>query len=157
MIVQNSSELEKILQKLKKQGKKIVFTNGCFDILHVGHVTYLAHAKKLGDVLVVGINSDSSVSKLKGSKRPINDLDSRMIVLDSLKSVDFVVPFSSDTPVPLIETLKPNIHVKGGDYVAEKLPEFKTVTAYGGKVMIIPFIDGYSVTSLLSKITKTKT
>lgn len=152
MIIENRNELSKKIQSLRKEGKKIVFTNGCFDILHLGHVTYLSKAKSLGDVLVVGINSDSSVKKLKGPNRPINDLNSRMVVLDSLKSVDFVVPFDEDTPISLIEIVKPEIHVKGGDYKEDQLVESKTVKNYGGKVVIIPFVNGYSVTTLLGKI-----
>lgn len=152
MIIENRQELSKKIQSLKKEGKKIVFTNGCFDIIHVGHVTYLSKAKFLGDVLVVGINSDSSVKKLKGVTRPINDLASRMVVLDSLKSVDLVVPFEEDTPIALIELIKPNIHVKGGDYKEDQLVESKVVKTNGGKVVIIPFVNGYSVTTLLGKI-----
>jgi rfaE bifunctional protein nucleotidyltransferase chain/domain len=152
MIIENRQELSKKIQSLKKEGKKIVFTNGCFDIIHVGHVTYLSKAKSLGDVLVVGINSDSSVKKLKGVTRPINDLASRMVVLDSLKSVDLVVPFEEDTPIALIELIKPDIHVKGGDYKEDQLVESKVVKINGGKVVIIPFVNGYSVTTLLGKI-----
>jgi rfaE bifunctional protein nucleotidyltransferase chain/domain len=152
MIIENRQELSKKIQSLKKEGKKIVFTNGCFDILHVGHVTYLSKAKSLGDILIVGINSDSSVKKLKGVTRPINDLASRMVVLDSLKNVDFVVPFEEDTPIALIELIKPDIHVKGGDYKEDQLVESKVVKTNGGKVVIIPFVNGYSVTTLLGKI-----
>lgn len=152
MIIENRQELSKKIQSLKKEGKKIVFTNGCFDILHVGHVTYLSKAKSLGDILIVGINSDSSVKKLKGVTRPINDLASRMVVLDSLKNVDFVVPFEEDTPIALIELIKPDIHVKGGDYKEDQLVESKVVKINGGKVVIIPFVNGYSVTTLLGKI-----
>ena len=152
MIIENRQELSKKIQSLKKEGKKIVFTNGCFDILHVGHVTYLSKAKSLGDILIVGINSDSSVKKLKGAARPINDLASRMVVLDSLKSVDLVVPFEEDTPIALIELIKPDIHVKGGDYKEDQLVESKVVKTNGGKVVIIPFVNGYSVTTLLGKI-----
>ena len=152
MIIENRQELSKKIQSLKKEGKKIVFTNGCFDILHVGHVTYLSKAKSLGDILIVGINSDSSVKKLKGAARPINDLASRMVVLDSLKSVDLVVPFEDDNPISLIELIKPDIHVKGGDYKEDQLVESKVVKTNGGKVVIIPFVNGYSVTTLLGKI-----
>lgn len=152
MIIETRSELSKKIHSLRKEGKKIVFTNGCFDIIHVGHVTYLSKAKSLGDILIVGINTDSSVKKLKGPNRPINNLDSRMVVLDSLKSVDFVVPFEEENPIPLIELIKPDIHVKGGDYKEDSLVESKAVKSNGGKIVIIPFVSGYSVTSLLGKI-----
>ncbi len=152
MIISDREELSKKLQKLRKEGKKIVFTNGCFDILHKGHVIYLSQAKKLGDVLVVGINSDQSVKKLKGESRPIISLESRMIVLDSLKVVDFVVPFSEDLPIELLKVVHPDVHVKGGDYKATQLPEYQTVKELGGNVKIIPFVGGFSVTSIIEKI-----
>lgn len=145
---------KKLVEKLKKQNKKIVFTNGCFDILHVGHLRYLIEAKKLGDVLIVGVNSDDSVKRLKGEKRPINCEEERLEMLSGLKPVDYVIPFYEDTPEKLITELKPSIHVKGGDYLKEDLPETKIVESYGGEVKILPFVEGKSTTKILEKINK---
>ncbi|MEZ4813831.1 MAG: D-glycero-beta-D-manno-heptose 1-phosphate adenylyltransferase [Bdellovibrionota bacterium] len=151
-------EVVKEIEKLKAEGKVIVSTNGCFDILHKGHVTYLSAAQKLGDVLVVGINSDRSVQKLKGEGRPVNKAEDRAFVLAALKSVDFVFIFDEDTPVEFIQKLRPNIHAKGGDYVAEKLPEYAVIKSVGAEAAIIPFVDGYSTTQTLegmnSKVVK---
>ncbi|ABR55987.1 rfaE bifunctional protein [Methanococcus aeolicus Nankai-3] len=149
MIIQNKNLLNNMVNELKNQNLKIVFTNGCFDILHKGHVEYLNHAKKFGDILIVGINSDKSIKNIKGDKRPIIPLESRMYVLDSLKSVDFIVPFEEDTPMDLIEIIKPAVHVKGGDYSVEDLPESKIIKKYGGKIKIIPFIEGFSTTTVI--------
>lgn len=154
MIIKDRKKLQAHIEQLKKQGKKIVFTNGCFDILHKGHVVYLTEAKKLGDVLVVGINSDDSVTKLKGYERPLVSLDSRMCVLDSLKMVDIVTPFSEDKPMVLIKIVRPDVHVKGGDYKADDLPEAETVRSVGGLIKIIPFVGAFSVTSIVEKIRK---
>ena len=141
-----------ILETAKKDGKKVVFTNGCFDILHRGHVTYLNEAKRQGDILVVGVNSDASVKKLKGESRPINSEYDRAFVLDGLKAVDYTVIFGEDTPEDLIACLKPSVHVKGGDYKKEDLPETKIVESYGGKVVILNFIEGKSTTNIINKI-----
>ena len=143
-----------ILETAKKDGKKVVFTNGCFDILHRGHVTYLNEAKRQGDVLVVGVNSDASVKKLKGESRPINSEYDRAFVLDGLKAVDYTVIFGEDTPEDLIACLKPSVHVKGGDYKKEDLPETKIVESYGGKVVILNFVEGKSTTNIINKINK---
>ncbi len=142
------------LQSYLKQHtqKKIVFTNGCFDILHSGHVTYLEQAKSLGDILVVGLNSDTSVKKLKGESRPINSESDRAIVIAALASVDFVCIFPEYTPIALIQKLQPNIHVKGGDYKAEDLPEYPIIKAYGGDVSILSFVPGKSSSSIIKKI-----
>lgn len=140
------------LEKLKKSGKKIVTTNGCFDILHKGHVTYLEQAKALGDVLVVAVNADARVQTLKGTGRPINKAEDRAFVLSKLKSVDFVFIFSEDTPVEFLRVLKPNVHAKGGDYQAENLPEYEVMQSVGGSVAIIPFVAGYSTTSILARV-----
>jgi glycerol-3-phosphate cytidylyltransferase len=140
------------VEKLKKAGKKIISTNGCFDILHRGHVTYLEAAKKLGDVLIVGINADSRVRGLKGEGRPVNKEQDRAIVLSALKSVDYVFIFSEETPKEFLAKLKPHIHAKGGDYQAEKLPEYAVMKSFGGEVAIIPFVDGYSTTGILSRV-----
>ncbi len=154
MIIKDRGLLRKIVEELKKQGSKVVFTNGCFDIIHKGHVNYLKEAKKLGDVLIVGVNTDESIKRIKGEKRPIIPLESRMEVLDSLKPVDFVIPFHEDTPEELIKVIKPDVHVKGGDYKEEDLPEAKIVRSYGGEVKIIPTIGGYSTTKIIEWVLK---
>ena len=143
-----------LVEEAKKNGKKVVFTNGCFDILHAGHVTYLTEAKKQGDILIVGVNSDSSVKRLKGETRPINSEYDRAFVLDALKSVDYTVIFEEDTPEELISCLKPSIHVKGGDDKKEDLPETKIVESYGGEVIILKFVEGKSTTNIIEKINK---
>lgn len=147
--------LEDAIQFRKEQGdqgKTVVFTNGCFDLIHPGHIQYLNQAKELGDILIVGLNSDSSVRKLKGDSRPINSQDDRATILSALRAVDAVVLFDDETPIPLIKNLAPNIHVKGGDYSKESLPEYEVVTAYGGQVVILPFLDGKSSTTIIQKI-----
>ena len=142
---------EKIIE-LKREGKRVVFTNGVFDILHIGHLTYLEEARNLGDVLVVGVNSNSSVKVNKGDKRPINDEKNRAFVLLVTKFVDFAVIFDEKTPEKLLDILKPNIHVKGGDYRKEDLPETKTVEKNGGEVKILSFVDNISTTDIINKI-----
>jgi bifunctional protein rfaE, domain II len=141
-----------IIENAKAQNKKVVFTNGCFDILHSGHVTYLEEAKKLGDILVVGVNSDTSVKKLKGETRPVNSQLDRTFVLNGLKSVDYTVIFEENTPEDLIAFLKPSVHVKGGDYKKDDLPETKIVESYGGEVVILNFVEGKSTTNIINKI-----
>ena len=143
-----------LVEEAKKNGKKVVFTNGCFDILHAGHVTYLTEAKRQGDILIVGVNSDASVKRLKGETRPINSEYDRAFVLDALKSVDYTVIFEEDTPEELIACLEPSIHVKGGDYKKEDLPETKIVESYGGEVIILNFVEGKSTTNIIEKINK---
>ncbi len=143
---------KKIVEELKKQNKVVVFTNGCFDILHVGHLRYLNEAKRQGDILIVGVNSDRSVKKLKGESRPINSELDRAEMLCGLKAVDYTVIFDEDTPEKLIEELKPSIHVKGGDYTKDDLPETKIVESYGGEVRILTFIEGKSTTNIVKKI-----
>lgn len=147
-------EAQEFIDKLKKEGKKIVFTNGCFDILHVGHMRYLEEAKSFGDYLFVGVNSDESVRRLKGPTRPINNEQDRAELLAGLKSVDYTVVFTEDTPVELIEELKPSIHIKGGDYKKEDLPETKVVESYGGEVYIVSLVEGKSTTNVVKKIQK---
>ena len=136
----------------QEKGKIIVFTNGCFDILHRGHVTYLNQAKELGDLLIVGINSDESVKRLKGSERPVNMLEDRAYVLSALKSVDYVIPFEEDTPLNLINLIIPNILVKGGDYTIDRIIGAQEVLAHGGKVEIIPFVPGKSTSAIIDTI-----
>ncbi len=135
--------------------QKIVFTNGCFDILHAGHIALLQHAKSLGDVLVVGLNSDASAKRLKGESRPIHDQNQRAAVLQSLRCVDAVTVFEDDTPIETIRALRPTIHVKGGDYDAETLPETSVVRESGGEVVIVPFIEGLSSSNALEKMKPT--
>lgn len=142
------------LASLKSQNKKIVFTNGCFDLLHVGHVRYLQEARKLGDVLVVGVNSDASVKRLKGPTRPVQTEADRAEILAALGAVDFTVIFSEDTPAKLIEAVKPDILVKGGDWKIEQIVGSDFVLANGGKVMSLQFVDGKSTTRLIEKAQK---
>lgn len=151
MIVDRKLAIE-IIETLKKQGKKVVFTNGCFDILHVGHLNYLNEAKRQGDILVVGVNSNASVRRLKGETRPINDEIDRAELLCGLKAVDYTVIFEEDTPCELLDELKPSIHVKGGDYTKDKLPETKIVEKNGGEVRILKFVEGKSTTNIVKKI-----
>lgn len=148
-----SEALEKFLKD--NQGKRIVFTNGCFDILHRGHVTYLNEARKLGDLLVIGVNSDASVKRLKGPERPINNETDRAYVLSQLKSVDFTEIFTEDTPLNLILKVKPKILVKGGDWKIDQIVGGKEVIADGGDVFSLNFVDGYSTTSIINKINHT--
>ena len=139
-------------QKHRLAGKKIVFTNGCFDLLHPGHVDYLERAKALGDILVVGLNSDSSVRRLKGDERPINTEIDRARVLAGLWCVDFVIIFNEDTPYNLIKAIEPDVLVKGGDWPIEKIVGRDIVQAKGGIVKSLNFLPGYSTTSLIDKI-----
>lgn len=146
------NHIVELVEKLKLSGYSIVFTNGCFDILHRGHVAYLQSAKSMGDILIVGMNTDASVKRLKGEERPINTLEDRAYVLSALKSVDYVVPFDEDTPLTLIQSIKPDVLVKGGDYTMDTIVGAKEVHAYGGKVEIIPFVDGKSTSSIIDAI-----
>lgn len=132
--------------------KKIVFTNGCFDILHRGHIEYLYKSKELGDILIVGLNTDNSVKRLKGSDRPINDEKSRLIVLASLFFVDAVVLFDEDTPLNLIKIVNPDILVKGGDYKIEEIIGYDFVKYNGGDVITIDLVDGFSTTNIIRKL-----
>jgi D-beta-D-heptose 7-phosphate kinase/D-beta-D-heptose 1-phosphate adenosyltransferase len=131
-----------------------VLTNGCFDILHRGHIAYLEQARRLGDVLIVGVNSDASIRRLKGPTRPINTLHDRLGVLEGLSSVDHVVAFDEDTPHALIRQIRPDVFVKGGDYTRETLPEASLVEELGGTVKILPFVAERSTTSIISRICK---
>jgi D-beta-D-heptose 7-phosphate kinase/D-beta-D-heptose 1-phosphate adenosyltransferase len=140
------------LRRKRSKGSTVVFTNGCFDILHAGHVHYLAKAKKLGDILVVGLNSDKSVRAIKGSARPINNELDRANVLSALESVDYVCIFNEPTPKRLIEELEPDVLVKGGDWKIKDIVGASFVTARGGSVKTIPFVKGRSTTSLLKRI-----
>jgi len=135
-------------------GQKVVFTNGCFDLLHLGHVDYLENAKNLGDRLVIGLNSDSSVSRFKGPERPLQDQNSRARVLAALQFVDLVVLFDQDTPLEIISKLLPNVLVKGSDYLAENIVGADVVKKNGGVVKTIDFVPGYSTTKIVEKIKK---
>jgi len=136
----------------KKAGKKVVFTNGCFDIIHRGHIEVLALTANLGDKLIIGINSDQSIQKLKGEDRPIIDEQSRAILLAALRFVDAIVLFSDDTPLNLISTLLPNVLAKGGDYEIETIVGHEIVQQNGGEVILVPFLDGFSSTNIIDKI-----
>ena len=138
----------------KIDSKKIVFTNGCFDILHVGHIRYLSEAKSLGDILVIGINSDKSVKELKGSSRPINSLSDRALMLSELSYVDYVISFEEQTPLKLIKIIMPDILVKGGDYTVENVVGSSEVIHSGGQVKLLQFHNGYSSTNYIDKIKK---
>jgi glycerol-3-phosphate cytidylyltransferase len=150
--IKTKEELALVVQSLKQAGKKIVTTNGCFDLMHAGHATYLSDAKKHGDVLIVGLNSDTSVKRYKGEGRPFVNEQDRALLIASLQSVDFVTVFDEDTPVKLLETIQPHIHAKGGDYDVEKMPESETVKNGGGTLVAIPLVDGRSTTALVRRI-----
>tara|TARA_B100001750_G_scaffold50080_1_gene37959 strand:- start:302 stop:1738 length:1437 start_codon:yes stop_codon:yes gene_type:complete len=145
--------LKKIIDEQKSDGKKIVMTNGCFDLLHPGHISYLEKAKSFGDILIVAINSDASVSKLKGTGRPINTLSDREIILSSLSMVDYVISFDSLSPLKLYKEILPDVLVKGGDYKLDEIEGAKEIIESGGEVNIVDFIDGYSSSSIIKKIT----
>lgn len=138
----------------KPEGRKVVFTNGCFDILHRGHATYLAQARELGDLLVVGLNTDASVRRLKGPSRPVNSERDRAFLLAALSCVDFVILFDEDTPEQLIHQVQPDVLVKGGDYTLDNIVGADFVLQNGGAVTTIPFVDGYSTTLTLQKISQ---
>lgn len=147
-------ELKEKIDELRKKGKTIVFTNGCFDILHAGHTRYLREAKKCGDILILALNSDNSVTSLKGEKRPLIPENERADVVASLEMVDFVTIFEELTPLSLIEYLKPDVLVKGGDWREEDVVGRDSVKRWGGKVVIIPEIEGVSTTRIVEKICK---
>ena len=149
-------DLQPLLKKLRAEGKTIVTTNGCFDILHVGHVRYLEETKKFGDVLIVALNSDASVRRLKGEGRPINNEMDRAEVLNGLKSVDYVVLFDEDSPADLLAKIKPDVHTKGADYMVETLPEAKIILENGGRLEFIKFVEGKSTTNTIKKINAQK-
>jgi glycerol-3-phosphate cytidylyltransferase len=154
-IVISRETARRLSRSLHVQGQKLVFTNGCFDILHIGHVKYLEKAKSLGDVLMVGINSDRSAKILKGPGRPLITEEERAKIISSLYSVDYAIIFDEETPIQLISELKPNIHVKGGDYTMQNLPEYNIVYSYGGKIKILSYINGKSTTNIIKQIIST--
>jgi rfaE bifunctional protein nucleotidyltransferase chain/domain len=151
-IVYDYQELANDIAYWKFKDRKVVFTNGCFDILHRGHVEYLAKAASLADIMVVGLNTDSSVTRLKGSTRPIQDEASRALILASLACVSKVVLFDEDTPYELIKFVQPDVLVKGSDYKAESIIGYDIVTAKGGEVVTIDIVDGYSTTAIVRKL-----
>ncbi|CCJ76689.1 ADP-heptose synthase / D-glycero-beta-D-manno-heptose 7-phosphate kinase [Cronobacter muytjensii 530] len=152
--VMSEAALKDAVLAARKRGEKVVMTNGVFDILHAGHVSYLANARKLGDRLIVAVNSDASTKRLKGDTRPVNPQEQRMTVLAALEAVDWVVPFEEDTPQRLISEILPDLLVKGGDYKPEDIAGSKEVWANGGEVMVLNFEDGCSTTNIIKKIQK---
>mgnify|MGYP003510154751 FL=1 len=144
--------LDKKLNLWREEGKSIVFSNGCFDILHRGHVEYLSKAADLGDILIIGLNTDDSVRRLKGPSRPVNDEKARAVVLAALESVDAIMFFEEDTPYNLIKRVQPDVLVKGKDYKAEDIVGYDIVTAKGGKVETIELVDGFSTTKTIEKM-----
>ncbi|EMH5492600.1 bifunctional D-glycero-beta-D-manno-heptose-7-phosphate kinase/D-glycero-beta-D-manno-heptose 1-phosphate adenylyltransferase HldE [Providencia stuartii] len=153
--VMDEKQLKQAVANARLRGERVVMTNGCFDILHAGHVSYLANARKLGDRLIVAVNSDASTRRLKGETRPVNPLEQRMIVLGALESVDWVVPFEEDTPQRLISEVLPDVLVKGGDYRPEEIAGSEEVWAAGGEVKVLNFEDGISTTNIIKNIMKT--
>lgn len=150
--VKEKEDLCEILKRLKAEGKRIVFTNGCFDLLHIGHLRYLEKAKTLGDILVVGVNSDASAQGLKGPGRPVLPLEERMELLSGLECVDYVVSFDESAPLKLITVLKPHLLVKGGDWSTETIVGKEVVESLGGEVVALPFIEGNSTSHLIETI-----
>ncbi len=150
--IKNFEQIERIAKRLKEQGRKVIFTNGCFDILHRGHATYLQKAKELGDILILGLNSDESIRRLKGAERPINNLEDRAFLIGALESIDFVVPFWEDTPYELIKLIQPNILVKGADYDGKEV----VGSDIADEVVLIDFVAGKSTTNLIEKISGKK-
>lgn len=152
MIITSDSEIEALRSSLRTENKRIVFTNGIFDILHAGHVMYLESARRHGDVLVLGLNADDSVRRLKGSERPINAASDRAIVVSGLRSVDHVVIFTEDTPLRVIGLLMPDVLVKGGDYTRDTIVGADIVEAAGGIVVTIPLLEGRSTTAVITRV-----
>ena len=149
---QNLKSIKKVRLSLKKQGKKVVFTNGCFDLLHSGHVFLFREAKKLGDVLIVAVNDDASVRKIKGPRRPIFPLRERLEILDAIQVIDYLIPFSQETPKKVISSLLPDVLVKGGDWNMNEVVGREEVISAGGKVVLLPHLEGQSTSQILSRI-----
>lgn len=157
MIITSETVLLEKIRQTRQSWKKIVTTNGCFDILHPGHIETFAQARALGDILVVLVNSDTNPYFRTKPGRPINTEDSRMIMLDAIRYIDIIYPFPEETPISLLDRIRPDIHVKGGDYTKENLPEYSTVRKHGGDIVIIPTATGYSTTGIVRKIRETYT
>ncbi len=151
-MVLDRSVLTLLCEQLRQQGKRIVFTNGCFDLLHFGHVQYLEQARRLGDVLIVGVNTDVSVRRLKGDRRPLRSQQERAALVAALKAVDFVTLFDEDTPEVLIAQLRPDVLVKGGDYRPEQIAGASLVRSWGGEVVVLPYVSGYSTSGIVQEI-----
>ena len=146
------SEIAEQVRNWRKAGRSLVFTNGCFDLLHAGHIRYLQTAAAFADIFILGLNSDSSVRKLKGASRPIMSQADRALLLSALAAIDCVVIFDEETPARLIETVLPDVLVKGGDYIAEDIVGYETVTKNGGKVEVVSFVEGKSTTAIVNLI-----
>jgi D-beta-D-heptose 7-phosphate kinase/D-beta-D-heptose 1-phosphate adenosyltransferase len=155
VVIRSWTALVEEIEKRRSNGERVVTTNGIFDILHVGHARYLKEARALGDLLVIGVNSDASTKRLKGPTRPYNSEDDRAELLAALGCVDYVTIFEQDTPIELLETLRPDVHAKGGDYNPDAMVETPTVRGHGGQVVVLPFAAGRSTTNLVDRITKT--
>ena len=154
--IKKLNDLENIVEEDKKRNEKIVFTNGCFDLIHVGHIRYLYQAKNFGDKLIVAVNSDSSVKKLKGDNRPIINESERLELLSALEMIDYIILFHELNCKNLLNSIKPDIYVKGGDYTLDTLPEWSVVKEYGGIVKLVDEIEGKSTSALIEKIAKIK-
>jgi len=152
----STEEIRQLIREEQNKGKRIGFTNGCFDILHYGHIDYLTKAAALCDVLIIGVNSDGSVKKLKGNHRPINDQQSRTYILAALSCISYVVVFEQDTPYELIQQIQPNLLIKGGDYSTEEIVGHDIVKSLGGEVITIDFVDGYSTSIIEQKIKRSE-
>ena len=150
--VVSASDMLDVMAEARARGQRVVMTNGCFDLLHPGHIAYLEQAATLGDLLVVAVNDDDSVRRLKGDARPVNAVADRMAVLAGLASVNYALPFSEDTPAKLIEALAPDVLVKGGDYVVEEIAGHESVMARGGEVIVLDFLEGHSTSSLIERL-----
>jgi glycerol-3-phosphate cytidylyltransferase len=151
-MILNRREIKELVKELKKDGKKIVFTNGCFDLIHKGHIYLIRESKKLGDILFIGLNSDLSVKKIKGEKRPILKEEDRSFIIDNIKGVDYVVLFDEETPEKLIMEIEPDVLVKGGDYKEGEIVGAEFVKKKGGKVIVIPYLEGFSTTEIIKRI-----
>jgi len=151
-LITERNKISQIAESLRNQGKRIVFTNGCFDILHAGHVSYLEQARSHGDVMIIGLNNDASVKRLKGHNKPINCEQDRAMVLSALRCVDYVSLFEEDTPYELIREIKPDILIKGGDYMISEIVGADFVQSNGGKVLTIPLLEGRSTSNIIEKI-----
>jgi rfaE bifunctional protein nucleotidyltransferase chain/domain len=154
--IQKLDNLVKIREQLKHQGRKVVFTNGCFDLLHAGHIHLFKEAKKLGDVLLVAVNDDASVKKIKGSSRPIFSLQHRLEVLEAVEYIDYLTFFSEETPQKIIASLHPDVLIKGGDWKIQEVVGRKEVEQAGGKVVVIPYLKGHSSSAIIDKILHSK-
>lgn len=150
--IKTINELKDISEKSRKENKTVVTTNGVFDIIHIGHIRYLQEAKKLGDILIIGINSDTSVKRIKGQKRPINNENDRAEALAALQCVDYVTVFNEENPIKVLDIIKPNIHVKGGDYNINQIIEKGIIEKNNGRIVLIPEVKGYATTNLIRKI-----